>query len=270
MVAGVLIGIAFVRRQRRLEHPMLDLTLFRTAKFNAALGISVAGGVVMAGISLQAAIFLQVVEELTPFQAGLWLLPQSVAMILGLSLAPRIAQRVPTSTTAAIGLAISAVGLLVVTAGGMPAVITGLTITSFGMGMPMALTMNLMLAAAPPERAGSVASLAETSGEGGIALGVALLGSLGTVIYRGRLDVPANLSDNVAQQASESVSSAIGIAHQLSGQVGSDLATAAKSAFTSGLNVVALVGAAAFVAAALMAAVALRESPAEEKIPEQV
>jgi len=270
MVAGVLIGIAFVRRQRRLEHPMLDLTLFRTAKFNAALGISVAGGVVMAGISLQAAIFLQVVEELTPFQAGLWLLPQSVAMILGLSLAPRIAQRVPTSTTAAIGLAISAVGLLVVTAGGMPAVITGLTITSFGMGMPMALTMNLMLAAAPPERAGSVASLAETSGEGGIALGVALLGSLGTVIYRGQLDVPANLPDNVAQQASESVSSAVGIAHQLSGQVGSDLATAAKSAFTSGLNVVALVGAVAFVAAALMAAVALKESPAEEKIPEQV
>ncbi|MGW1345144.1 MFS transporter [Kribbella sp. NPDC002412] len=262
VLAGLLIGIGFIRRQQQLEHPLLDLQLFRTARFSAALGISVAAGVVMAGISLQAALFLQVVEELTPFQAGLWLLPQSVAMILGLSLAPRIAQRLPTSTTAAIGLAISAAGLVVVTGGGLALLVTGLTLTSFGIGMPMALTMNLMLAAAPPERAGSVASLAETSGEGGVALGVALLGSLGTVVYRRQLDLPATLPDDIARQATESV----GAAHQL----GSDLAVAAKTAFVSGLNVVAVVGAVAFLACALLAAVALKAAPAEDKVTESV
>lgn len=262
ILAGLLIGIGFIRRQQQLEHPLLDLRLFRTPKFSAALGISIAAGVVMAGISLQAALFLQVVEELTPFKAGLWLLPQSVAMIFGLSLAPRIAQRLPTSTTAAIGLAISAAGMLVITGGGLGLLVTGLTLTSFGIGMPMALTMNLMLAAAPPERAGSVASLAETSGEGGVALGVALLGSLGTVVYRKQLDLPTTLPDDAARQATESVSAA----HQL----GSDLAMAAKAAFVSGLNVVAVVGAVAFLACALLAVLALKEAPAENKVTESV
>lgn len=282
IAAGLVVGVAFVRRQRHLEHPLLDLKLFRLPKFSAALGVMLAGGVVMAGIALQAAIYLQVVNGLSPLHAGLWLIPQNIAMIIGLSLAPRIATRLPTSTTVAVGLVIAAAGLLIITVtestSGVGYLIGGLTLTAFGIALPMALTMNLMLAAAPPERAGSAASLSEMSGEGGIALGIATLGSLGTLVYRQQLDatLPADLPSQVAAQARQSVASAVETAQQLPGQLGAELADAAKAAFTSGLDIVAAIGAVAFLACALTAALALRQrssgtaaaEPTQEPTPE--
>jgi DHA2 family multidrug resistance protein-like MFS transporter len=127
------------------------------------------------------------------------------------------------------------------------------------------------MAATPPERAGSAASLNETSGEGGIALGVAMLGSLGTFAYQRSLEVPAGLPDGVAEQARQSVTAAVVAAGQLPGQLGEDLASAAKAAFTTGLDVVAVVGAVVFVACAVMAAIRLRttEESAEAPVPER-
>ena len=281
IAAGLVVGLVFVRRQQRLEHPLLDLKLFRLPKFSAALGVMLAGGVVMAGIALQAALYLQVVKELSPLHAGLWLIPQNVAMIIGLSLAPRIAKKLPTSTTIALGLVVAAAGLLVMiladSTGGLGYLIGGLALTSFGMGLPMALTMNLMLSAAPPERAGSAASLSEMSGEGGIALGIATLGSLGTLVYRQQMDtnLPAGLPDGVAAQARQSVTSAVESAQQLPAHLGAELAEAAKAAFTSGLDIVAAVGAVAFLTCAALAALTLRQrttqtQPTDEPVPEPV
>ncbi|HEY9411625.1 MAG TPA: MFS transporter [Jiangellaceae bacterium] len=269
IAAGLIVGVTFVRRQQRLEHPLLDLKLFRLPKFSAALAVMLAGGVVMAGIALQAALYLQVVNELSPLHAGLWLIPQNIAMIIGLSLAPRIATKLPTSTTIALGLVIAAAGLLVMiladSTGGLGYLISGLALTSFGMGLPMALTMNLMLTAAPPERAGSAASLSEMSGEGGIALGIATLGSLGTLVYRQQLDttLPAGLPDDIADHARHSITTALESAHQLPGHLGAELAGAAKAAFTTGLDIVAAAGALAFLACAALAALTLRQSSAD-------
>ncbi|TWD81688.1 DHA2 family multidrug resistance protein-like MFS transporter [Kribbella amoyensis] len=265
LVVGAGLGVVFVRRQRRLADPLLDLTLFRRPKFGAALGVMLAGGVVMAGISLQTALFLQVVEGLSPLRAGLWLIPQSIAMVAGLSASPAIAQRTGTAKAVAAGLILAAVGLLVVTGadgtGGVGFVVAGLAITSFGMGLPMALTAGLMLAAAPPERAGSAASLSETSGEGGIALGVALLGSLGTFVYRRSFEAgpPADVPAEIVAQARQSVTAAMLVAEELPGQSGTALATAAKAAFASSLDSVAGVGAIAFAGCAILAAVTLRD-----------
>ncbi|GAA1559056.1 MFS transporter [Kribbella lupini] len=271
IAAGVAVGVLFVRRQQRLEHPLLDLGLFRLPRFSPALGIMFASGVVMAGVSFHAALFLQVVEGLSPLHAGLWLIPSNLAMIAGLTLAPRIAQRWQTAPAIAGGLVICVVGLLIVTrtdtAGGVGVLITGLVVTSFGMGLPMGLTMNLMMAATPPERAGSAASLNETSGEGGIALGIAILGSLGTLAYRRTLDLPTGLPDGVAEQATQSITAAIAAAGQLPGQLGEDLAAVAKAAFASGLHLVAGVGAVIFLGCAVMAAVRLR-TPVDEAVTE--
>jgi DHA2 family multidrug resistance protein-like MFS transporter len=63
-------------------------------------------------------------------------------------------------------------------------IVTGLTFTCAGISVPMALMTNVIMGAAPPEKAGSAASLSETSGEFGIALGVAVMGSLGSAQWR--------------------------------------------------------------------------------------
>nr|WP_272952584.1 MFS transporter [Kribbella amoyensis] len=264
IVAGVAIGITFARRQHRLADPLLDMRLFRFPRFSAALGVMLAAGVVMAGISFQAAVYLQVVGGLSPLQAGLWLIPQNVTMVIGLNLAPRIAKRRSTAQTMALGLVLAAAGLLITMgadgSGRVGALVAGLALASFGIGLPMALTMNLVLASAPPERAGSAASMSETSSEAGIALGIASLGSLGTVVYRGQLDsnLPAGLPDGWVAQARQGVGPAIAAAQQLPGQLGSEMELVAKAAFASGLRVVAIAGAVLLLGSALLTLTVLR------------
>jgi len=273
VAAGAAAGIAFVRRQRRLADPLLDLALFRNRTFSTALAVMLLGGVVMAGISLMATQYLQLVAGLAPIHAGLWMVPANAALIAGSVLAPVIARRIRPAHSIAAGLAICGAGLALQTqlgaAGGLPLLITGLVLASFGIMLPSTLTMTLLLGATPPEKAGSAASISEASGEFGIAVGVAALGSLGTFVYRDELadTVPANVPTEAAHTARESITAAVGAAQHLPGQLGADLLDRAQAAFTTGLNTVGGVGAVILLILAVLAATVLRhgdEAPAEQ------
>jgi DHA2 family multidrug resistance protein-like MFS transporter len=175
-----------------------------------------------------------------------------------------LAHRVRAAYVCAGGLALAAIGLLLHTqvesVGGLGLLVTGLTLASFGISLPMALTMGMILAAAPAEKAGSAASIQETGGEFGIALGIATLGSLGTVVYRNQLagTVPTGVPDQAVDAAGEGITAAVAAAQQLPGPLSADLLDAARAAFTAGLNVVGGVGAAIFLWLAVTAAAALR------------
>ncbi|MBP2707966.1 MFS transporter [Microbispora sp. RL4-1S] len=285
LAAGVVVAVLFVRRQRGLAHPLLDLSLFSNRMLSTPLAIGLVAGVVMAGSTLMSTLYLQTVAALTPLNAGLWLLPQNIAMVVGTMVAPILARRVPTANVIGLGLAIAATGLLVHTQvgvnGGIPLLVTGLTLISLGIALPMALTMTLMMGSAPMEKAGSVASLSETSGEFGVALGVAAMGSLGAFVYRVNLadSAPAGLPADVAGAARGGITGAMSSAGRLPGDLGAQLLDAARHAFTSGLNTVAAVGAVAFAATAVAAVVLLRnrggagQSPAgsvvQDSVPEE-
>jgi DHA2 family multidrug resistance protein-like MFS transporter len=258
IVIGLIVGAIFVRRQRRLANPLVDVTLFRGRTFNGAFSIMLLGGVVMAGISLMSALYLQAVAGLTPFQAGLRLIPQNLAMVIGFTLAPSLARRFATERVIAGGLVVSAIGLLVETQvgpmGGTGVLVAGLILALFGISLPMALTLGVILGSTPPERAGSTASLFETGGQFGIALGVAVLGSLGTAVYRIVLEpaIPIGLSGADARSVLESLTEAIRVAQGVPA-IATDLLAEASRAFSVGLNAVAAVGAALFVGLAAVA-----------------
>jgi MFS transporter, DHA2 family, multidrug resistance protein len=268
VLAGALAGAAFVRRQRRLASPLLDLRLFANRSFTGALVTGLALGVVMAGVSLTSTLYLQSVRGFTPLHAGLWLVPQNVAMALGMVTSPVLARRVRPAYLMAAGLVVAGTGLLVQTHAGVPAVVTGLTLAALGISPTMTLTMNLLLGSAAPEKAGSAASLWETSGEFGIALGVAALGSLATVAYRAHLAVPPGTPAAAARAARQGITAAAGTAQHLPGPLGADLLGAARTAFTAGLTTVAAVGAAVFLALAVLAAVAFRHVPTTGAAPQ--
>jgi DHA2 family multidrug resistance protein-like MFS transporter len=270
VVVGVAFGVRFVRRQRRLTDPLLDLTLFTRPVFSTALGIMLLSGIVMAGISLMTTMYLQVVEGLSILQAGLWMLPTNIVMAIGSLVAPRLTTRFRTTHIMAAGLFAGAAGFVVMAtvdgAGDLPLLITGLVLATGGISLPLPLVMGAVLGAAPAEKAGSAASLTETGAEFGIAAGVATLGTLGTVIYRHVLDgqVPAGVPSGVAAAARDSVSAAAAAAGQLPGPLGGRLMDAASSAFASGLATVAVVGAVAFAGLALAALFVLRDEPSAE------
>ena len=271
VVAGVLIGAVFVRRQRRLTSPLLDLGLFANPSFRRALATMLALGVVMAGVTLMSTLYLQAVRGLSPLQAGLWLVPQNIAMAAGSMAAPALARRIRPAHLMAAGLLVAGFGLLVQThtdAGGVAAVVVGLVLAGVGISPTMALSMNLILGSAPPEKAGSAASISETSGEFGVAAGVAALGSLATVAYRSHLAVPAATPTAAGDAARQGITQATIAAQHLPGPLGPDLLDAARTAFTAGLTTVAGVGAAVFIGLAVLVALAFRHVSTTETVPE--
>ena len=146
------------------------------------LGANLLTGVVMAGSSLLASLYLQNVAGLSPLRTAWWLLPQTVAMIIGFQVAPLLTKRLPALIVVALGFGLAGLGLgllsTVTPRSGPVLVATALTIASFGIAGPMTVLQTLILTTAPPAQAGSAAGANETSSEFGIALGIALLGSL--------------------------------------------------------------------------------------------
>ncbi len=136
-----------------------------------------------------------------------------------------------------------------------------MVLASFGIMLPSTLTMSVMMQSAPPERAGSVASLSETSGEFGVAVGVAGLGSLATAVYRGQLQPHAVAQpDAVGAVSLDSLAGALQAASTLPTSAGLELATSAQAAFTTSLTVVAGVGTAILLALAGAAWAVLRRA----------
>jgi MFS transporter, DHA2 family, multidrug resistance protein len=261
MLAGLLLGMAFIRRQQRLRDPLLDLRMFTNRLFSSALATGMAIGIVMAGITLTSALYLQVVRGLSPLQAGLWLVPQSLVMAAGMVVSPALARTVRAAHLMAGGLVVAAIGLALITVtdgDDIAPVVVGLTLAALGISPTMSLAMNLFMASAPPEKAGSAASISETSGELGVALGIATLGSLSAAVYRARLDAPAGIPVDALRATRQGITQALAAAQELPPQLGGQLSDVARAAFTSGLTVVAGVGAAVFVGLALLTAYAFR------------
>jgi DHA2 family multidrug resistance protein-like MFS transporter len=117
------------------------------------------------------------------------------------------------------------------------------------------------MSAAPPEKAGSVGSLSSTSGELGVALGVAVLGSVTTAVYRGAVTVPGEVAAEASAAARESIAGAVATAEQLPGALGADLLEAAQAAFTTSLHVTGVVIGVAMLGLAALAVARLRHVP---------
>lgn len=259
-VAGLVFAVLFVRRQRGLASPLLDVRLFANRTFSAALSVLLVGLVGVGGSMLLVTQQLQFVEDLPPVEAGLWMGPPALLMFVAAIGSPLVARRVPPGTVVGVTLALSALGYalltLVDTAGGIPLIVIGFGLVYLGLGAIAALGTELVVGAAPPEKAGSASAMSETVQELGLALGVATLGSLATAIYRDRVDdrIPAGTPPGVAEAAGDSIAGAYSSADELP----AGWLEYAKEAATSGMTVAMLIAAVGILALSLLSAVVLR------------
>lgn len=256
IVFGLAIGTAFVWRQLRLSHPLLDLTLFDRPSFTAALGINVFGFFAIFGMFLVVAQYMQLVLGLTPFEAGLWSLPAGLGFVAGSLLTPMLLSRMRPAYVLALGLGLAAAALVVM---GLTAssrellvLITANTALSLGMAPVATIAADLVMSSAPPERAGAASGLNETSSEFGGALGIALLGSVLTVLYRGGLGgtLPDGLSGEAVAMALRGIGGAHAAAETLPAG-GAELLEAARVAYADAMLVTSLLGAAIVLIAAV-------------------
>jgi MFS transporter, DHA2 family, multidrug resistance protein len=263
VLAGLIVGAVFVRRQRRLSDPLIDLHLFRIPAFRISLGTFTLTTLVVFGSYVFVAQYLQLVIGLSPLRAGLWMLPGSLGVIAGSMLAPAIVRRVHPAFVMGGGLGLAAIGFGVLTCvgeAGLPGLVVGSSLVYLGLGPVFTLGTDLIVSAAPPERAGAAAAISETSSEFGGALGIAVLGSFGTAIYRSVLagaDL-AGIPEEARRAAAETLGGAAAAAERLPHALGRELLAAAQQAFVHAFELTAAICAVTAAATAVLAVLLLR------------
>jgi DHA2 family multidrug resistance protein-like MFS transporter len=194
----------------------------------------------------------------SPLVAGLWSLPSAFAFIAGSIVSPSIVRRFAPVKVMTTGLLMGAAGFVILAFIGGPhalaLLVLGSVVMSFGMTPVVTLTTDVVVGAAPPERAGAAASLSETSTEFGGALGIAIFGSIGTWIYRTRVGeaLPADIDPGVATQVRDTLGGAVAATRELPDPLGSALLESARTAFTTGFQVSAALSVAVLIGTAVL------------------
>ncbi|MFE0823864.1 MFS transporter [Streptomyces sp. NPDC058847] len=268
LAAGLLGAAAlygFVRRQLTMPTPLLDMRLFRSRGFSGAVLADLLTILGLSGLVFFLSQYLQLVQGRRPFEAGLAELPAAIGAVVAGLLAGRAARRfsvraVVSGGLAAVGLALAALTVIGQHTG-YPLLGAALLVVGVGAGLSFTVTADVILSSVPKEQAGAASAVSETAYELGAALGIAVLGSIVTGVYRdftGPAGTPA--------AAHESLGGAVEVAAHLPKRSAGALLDAARQAFVDGLTLAAGVGAAVLLAAAGAAWVLLRGQRLEDGV----
>ncbi|MFE6688195.1 MFS transporter [Streptomyces sp. NPDC057743] len=264
LVVGLLAAVGFVLRQRTARHPMLDLELFRHRGFSGSVLMNLLAMFAVVGCAVFFTQYLQTVRGMSPLRAALWHMVPSLVVGGVAPLSAALARRLDRAYLVAGGFALAAGGFLwlswLETRSPLWCVLGGAALYACGLVAVMSLGNELAMGAAPPERAGSASAVLESGTELGGALGMALLGTIGSAVYRTdiRGALPVGLPARAADAAHETLTGALAVAARLPGRAGSALVAAARDAFLHGLHAAVLCAAGVMAAAAVLAVVLLR------------
>ncbi|MEV8018644.1 MFS transporter [Streptomyces sp. NPDC086554] len=271
-VAGLL-GVTaltwFVRRQLTLTAPLLDMRLFRNRGFSGAVLADLLTILGLSGLVFFLSQFLQLVQGRQPFEAGLAELPAAVGAVAAGLIAGMVARRFSVRAVVAGGLAAVGIALAALTtlsqSTGYPLLGAMLLVVGVGAGFSFTVTADVILSSVPKEQAGAASAVSETAYELGAALGIALLGSIVTGVYRD-FTAPAGTPPEVASAAHESLGGAVESVAGLPAGQSQALLASAQDAFVDGLRLAAGVGAAVLLATAVAAWFLLKGSKLEDGV----
>ena len=268
LIASVVTMVAFVVIERRREHPMLDLTLFRNRTF---AGASIVAWVLSAGMFsmfLYIVLYLQNVLDYSPLEAGLRFLPLSLVSFFVAPLAGRLSTRLPARAFLGGGLIVVAVGLLLMSGlndgSDWTALLAGFIVAGAGIGLINPNLAQAAIGVVHPRQSGMASGINNTFRQVGIATGIAALGA----VFQTRVEdkvISALANTPVADRAGEIAN---GIASG-GGQAGlqavpagsrSVVEAAAKHAFISGLNELFVIGAIVALVGGLIGLALVRQS----------
>ncbi|MEV7286595.1 MFS transporter [Streptomyces sp. NPDC093252] len=248
---------AFVRRQFALPSPLLDMRLFRNRGFSGAVLADLLTIFGLSGLVFFLSQFFQLVQGRRPLEAGLAELPAAVGAVAAGLIAGWAARRFSVRAVVSGGLGAVGLGLGTLTfmgqSTGYPILGAALLIVGIGAGFAFTVTADVILGSVPKEQAGSASAVSETAYELGAALGIALLGSIVTGVYRGFAAPPGT-----PEAAHESLGGAVESAGHLPPESAQQLLDAARQSFVDGLTTAAGIGSAVLLAAAVAAWFLLR------------
>ncbi|GGO03832.1 MFS transporter [Microbispora rosea subsp. aerata] len=260
LLAGVALLVWFVLRQRRLAFPLLDIGLFAQRGFATGVGCVLLAIFALVGLELMLAQYLQLVLGLSPLEAAVRMLPLMIAAITGGLAAAHVLGRIGLRATVGGGLALTALSLTPVLTWGTEQhpVMLAVCFVGIGFGVEVALlaASDTIMASVPESRAGGAAAIEETAYELGAGLGIAVLGTITTIVYAPSLGTVPGIPPGLMAQARESLAAAAHVADE-TGPAGAALLDAARTAFVTALHSTIVVSVALLALTALAVALLL-------------
>ncbi|NUP27010.1 MAG: MFS transporter [Nocardia sp.] len=190
--------IAFVLHEIRHPDPMLDVALFRSPSFSAVMAVAAITLFGFTGTALVTVLYLQHVQETSPFGAGLRLLVMFVPFILVSALAGRLVHRTGFKTMLTLGLVVMAAGVFALLAAppepGFARVWPGLLLVGIGSGMLVAPSTAAAVISVPLHQAGMASAAVNMFRQVGNVLGASILGTILTTRFA------ADLTDDLHAQ----------------------------------------------------------------------
>ncbi|MGW0805192.1 MFS transporter [Nonomuraea sp. NPDC002799] len=244
-LTGPALLIVFVRRQTRLAAPLLEVGLFRRRGFTTGVVGVLLGVFALVGLQLMLAQYLQLVLGDSPLRAAVRMLPLVVSAISGGLAAAHILPRIGMRATMSGGLGLVALALTPTLTWGVEGhpVMLSVCFVGIGFGVQVALlaASDTIMSAASESQAGGAAAIEETAYELGAGLGVAVLGTITTIVYAPGLPAVPGVSTGGMDAARQSLAAAAHVAHQIGGSSGAALLDAARWAFVNALHTTVVV-----------------------------
>lgn len=249
---SVILLAGFIVWERRTDHPMIDLGLFRDSRFSAASGAIMVLFFGLAGMTFVVTQIYQFILGYTPLQAGVRSLPAALAVSIGAPVGSRLAARFGSRGVITAGLLLATAGLGYFAsshgASGYPHYLLATIPTALGIGLTSAVATNSVMSALPPAQVGVGSAISNATRNLGTVLGIAVLGSITATTY----------TSHVAQQSQvpEAARQSIGAAAAIAPHVPSGYLHAFHSAVSDAFVHGAVVSLAVASAAALLTAIA--------------
>lgn len=244
-LCGAVLLVVFVRRQTRLPAPLLELGLFRRREFTTGVVGVLLGVFALVGLQLMLAQYLQLVLGDSPLRAAVRMLPLVLSAVTGGLAAAHILPRIGMRATMSGGLGLVAFALTPTLGWGVEGhpVMLAFCFVGIGFGVQVALlaASDTIMSSVSESQAGGAAAIEETAYELGAGLGVAVLGTITTIVYAPALPAVPGVPDAGMDQARQSLAGAAHIAHEIGGSAGSALLDAARWAFVNALHTTVVV-----------------------------
>ncbi|HUH53427.1 MAG TPA: MFS transporter [Microbacteriaceae bacterium] len=256
-ILGLLAGITFVRRQNTLKYPLVDISLFKIPAFSGAIFSNTIAIFAFSGLLFFFSQYLQLARGFSPLQAGLAELPLTLAAIVVILLVSSLLRWFGLGRAVAVGLFLGGLGLagLSVTEGLAEFIWMAIMLSVIGLGIGIASTLSTdaVVSSVPPERAGAASSISETAYELGVALGIAVLGSIQTMLYRSHLQLPKDLDHQTFKAVNESLAVADAYLNDFPISNATELLLISQDAFVKAMQINTLIAAAITIAAGAVA-----------------
>ncbi|MDH2391491.1 MFS transporter [Streptomyces sp. HNM0663] len=257
LLLGAVLLALFVRRQKRRDHPLIDMRMFSRAAFSASVGCIVLAMLALVGLELIAVQYLQLVLGLSPLETGLRLLPLTFAAMAAGATGSHTLHRIGPRRMVSWGFALTAGAVLLLTLMGQhdrPWLLTaGFVLLGFGLQTTLFGAYESMLSEAHADQAGAAAAIGETSYQLGAGMGIALLGSVMNAAYAPSVAGLSGVPAPAGAAAANSLGEAYQVADRLGGAAGELLRATARHSFVHGLHITLVVSAGLLLLGALAA-----------------